>query len=444
MIRFRLGTNSILFCLLLIALCVAAVLGGSKTEALKEIRPEVLEKQFIEELLGAVDRAELEREEGLVLVPQTDAMYPPDPDNAALLYYQAFLLHPEPDATTGRLIDEVLRGAEPDEKIRKYLDQKSCRKTIILAEAAARIPECNWGILRSQGFGLNSVAFRRLYFLLEIDARTLAASGDYRAALGRCLTLRRLAMHVHKMFFSSLSVDKRAFTSIRHILGSMPPDADILTWLQGQLAIVSGASISCAEMLETDFEFVLGLVRKEPDILAGAREHLAKKAKDDITKKEIQTLTDDELLARARQSYAKFLNSVLRVIVSSMPYEMKYAEIQRLTDMLEEQTESDPVVILRHCATHVGRFYNIQIRHTAEFNALQTAIEIYLTMASTGQLPEMLPDYMPKDPYSGQNFEYEMTNEGFLLRCRVKDFVADEIRQYEFKVKSRDLIEVQP
>ncbi|MHC4557571.1 MAG: hypothetical protein ACYS80_09740 [Planctomycetota bacterium] len=42
------------------------------------------------------------------------APLPPDPDNAALLYYQAFLRQPEPNVAIGEFIDNVLRGAEPN------------------------------------------------------------------------------------------------------------------------------------------------------------------------------------------------------------------------------------------------------------------------------------------------------------------------------------------
>jgi len=38
----------------------------------------------------------------------------PDPDNAALLYYQAFLLRPDLDDATFIHFDSVLRGGDPD------------------------------------------------------------------------------------------------------------------------------------------------------------------------------------------------------------------------------------------------------------------------------------------------------------------------------------------
>ena len=433
--RSVLRKRRVLICLLSVVLGAVTGLGATKAKAPKQIQPEVLDKELIEELLDAARRAEPEWKDDRALISRKGAALPPDPDNAALLYYQAMLTQPQPDAATRQLIDEVLRGAEPDEKIRKYLNQQSCRNAIKLAEAAARIPECNWGLLQSQGLGFNDEAFRRFYFLLAIDARTLAADGDYRAALGQCLTLRRLARHVHEWFFSSLAVEKKAFTSIRDILGSMPPDADILTWLQGQLVLGQAVPEWSAELLEADFEFMLRLLYNEPDTLAGHRKDLAEKAADNSAKKAIQALTDEELLAPARHSYEKFLNSVLRVIGSDMPYEKAYAELQRLMDKLEEQTDSDPVVILRHCVDQVGKFYNIQIRHTAEFNALRAAIEIYLVMAKTGQLPKTLPDYLPKDPFTGKDFAYEITDDGFVLSCPDKNIPEARLQRYEFKVR---------
>jgi hypothetical protein len=49
-------------------------------------------------------------------------------------------------------------------------------------------------------------------------------------------------------------------------------------------------------------------------------------------------------------------------------------------------------------------------------------------------LPESLPAGLPKDLFSGEDFEYEKTKDGFVLRSRRKDLDRDEIHQYEFKV----------
>jgi len=66
------------------------------------------------------------------------AVSSPDPDNAALLYYQAFLLRPQPDDATYRLLDAVLRGAEPDENLREYLNLKNVVKLLGLLRRRLR------------------------------------------------------------------------------------------------------------------------------------------------------------------------------------------------------------------------------------------------------------------------------------------------------------------
>jgi hypothetical protein len=376
------------------------------------------------------------------------AALPPDPDNAALLYYQAFLFRPEPnDATFGR-IDAVLRGAKPDESIRQYLQR--CHVTIELAQAAAQIRQCDWGILYSHGDGLNSgiiFQLRELCRLLAVDARTLAADGDCRAALGRCLTMRRLSEQIGDdtclMYGSSLTLDTSALSCIQHVLGSMPPDIDTLIWLQGQLA-VQGAPRSPARAMEIARDIDLQFIRMDPERVALWRKEVGENTEDESAKEDTLSLTDKELLMRARQSYDKFLNSVNRIIGSDIPYVEKRAEIQRLSDNLEQEPDTHPVALLAPNAQYAISYYRMHIRHAAHFNAIRAATEIYLTMAKTGRLPEMLPDYLPKDPYGGQDFEYETTEDGFVLRCRVKDIDERKVQQYEFKVRRSDEAEGQP
>ena len=373
------------------------------------------------------------------------ATLPPDPDNAALLYYQAFLLRPEPDADTSASIDEVLSGGKPDEKLREYLDLRDCRETIEFAEAAAQLPQCNWGIRFSQGIGAplpQLVNLRPLSFLIYADARVLAADGDYRAALGRCLTIRRIAGHVGDdttlNYYVSLSLDGLAHSCTQDVLGSIPPDVDILTWLRGQLVVVRDVFPSFFMAMEMDLERVLQTILTNPDDFAWFREQLAESTNDDNTRDEILGLTDEELIALVRKPYEDFLNSVFHVMDSEMTYGEKFLEIQRLTNILVEYDRDMAggylIVWSLAGADQIDEFYNIMVRNTAQFNALKSAIEIYLIKAKTGQLPETLPDGLPKDPYSGQDFVYETTRYGFVLRCREKEIIADILREFEFKI----------
>ncbi len=382
------------------------------------------------------------------------ATLPPDPDNAALLYYQAFLLRPEPDADTSASIDEVIRGGEPDEKLREYLNLWECRETIEFAEAAAQLSQCDWGIRYSQGIKTplpQLEHFRHLSFLIYAKARVLAADGDYRAALGHCLTIRRIAGHVGDdtllYYLASLAIDGLAHRCTQDVLSSMPLDVDILVWLRDQLNVVRDVipSLSLVKVLKIDDELGLRSLRSNPDTLIRLREHLADNADDENTRDKTLVLSDEELIVLLRKPYVDFFKSLSHVMDSEMTFEEKSLEIQRLSKIIDDKYAAYHYVGTGRVVEH----YNLKVRNMAQFNALKAAIEIYLIKAKTGQLPETLPDGLPKDPFSDEDFLYKITEKGFVLRCRAKDLFAsrasrprksetDFIHEFEFKVRTQN------
>ena len=113
----------------------------------------------------------------LPAVPAAGAI-PPDPDNAALLYYQALLTMPNPDSQTEELLRDVARGDVLPDQVRTYLEK--CHNTIEFVEAAADVPTCHWGFRFSQGLDLQMPQLsqiRRLAFVLVADARLHAFDG---------------------------------------------------------------------------------------------------------------------------------------------------------------------------------------------------------------------------------------------------------------------------
>jgi len=372
------------------------------------------------------------------------AISSPEPDNAALLYYQAFILRPQPDNATYRLLDAVLLGAEPNEKLREYLNLPESRETIRIAEAATQIPQCSWGIMRSQGiYNLTLITLigqlRQLAFLLELDARTLAVDGEYRAALERCLSIRRFAQHfvdeANLGYLASMPADFRALRCIQYVLGSMPPDRDTLIWLQGQISTVQGALPPPGKALEITLDDALKFLSVHPEYFANWRENVSVLIEDESARQEILSLTDEELLERAKESYNKFLSSVNRVIGSDMLYQQKYLEIQELEEQLEDHAVDDPVVILRFfIPSNVAEQHDIYVGGITVFNVTKVAIEIYLVNAETGQLPETLPANLPKDPFSGQEFEYNVSDEGFVISFDPENLSDLRVRQYEFPI----------
>ena len=164
--------------------------------------------------------------------------------NAALLYYQAFLLLPDPNKALQTKIDDVCRGAKPDTSIKIFLGE--CVPTLEMFRIASRMSDCTWETWPDRDrirIGMS----QKLYNLrrtISVDAYTLASDGHYHAALDQCLTLRRIARHLSedpRLDIFTISYDMQALNTIRGILSEMPLNADTLSWLQGQLALVQVA-----------------------------------------------------------------------------------------------------------------------------------------------------------------------------------------------------------
>ena len=81
--------------------------------------------------------------------------------------------------------------------------------------------------------------------------------------------------------------------------------------------------------------------------------------------------------------------------------------------------------------------YFEQVSHQTWVNSIKAAVEICLVAAKTGRLPEKLPDYLPRDPFTGRDFLYEITDEGFTLRCQSGDRLGTTLPHegFIFKVK---------
>ena len=62
-------------------------------------------------------------------------------------------------------------------------------------------------------------------------------------------------------------------------------------------------------------------------------------------------------------------------------------------------------------------------------------IDIYLVRAKTGKLPEALPEGLRTDPFTGKDFLYEITKDGFRLTSPDKDIPKQRQYSYEFRIK---------
>jgi hypothetical protein len=410
-------------------------------------------------------RAEAQyREKAAGLALRIDEAAASSRENAALLYYQALLARREPDPATSDLLNAVSRGGEPDTRIRAFLGRNLA--TIEVAQIASQMPRCHWGPLRAgdQQLDFNlGIPLRRLSRILDADARTLAADGHARAALARCLTLRRLAHHTaddtYNLFSISQSIHTLALLAAAQALGTRPAEREALTWLKGRLAAVPGTPFRPAEALHQWREAELVVWRMRPKGRPFTREVVLEKIQDAGERQLLATLTDEqllvlalqveqrvpgryglsappELLQRARQACDEFLETALGIMKAALPYSQKRARLQELVETLDTRAaDGDPIALLSEAPRVVEIYHRLMVRNGVYDNIVAAAIEMCLLKATTGRLPQTLPAGLPKDLFTDRDFVYERTEKGFRLRFDPDNLSRTRVRQFEFKTE---------
>ena len=362
--------------------------------------------------------------------------YPPD--NAAVLYYKAFLILKEPSEDVEKMMTDLRDGKiKPNDEIRQYLQDN--RYAIEFVETAAEVQNCDWGYDISKGFEVllpELSKIRRMAFLLTDNAQVLAEEGDYKAALGKCLTIHRMARHVgDRLLISYLvgnALNALANKHIGKILSQMPDDVETLAWLKNQIYDITTRSNTLKRALSSEKEIALRQISKENigkilDSLGDVPDGMSRESIEKVRN------GDEEFFRASREYYSHFVTSVQLAL--DLPYPESRKQLEQLRDKAEKESADNPATILSAALWPAAtKICTLEVRANTNFNALKTAIDIYIARAKTGRLPGTLPAGLPRDLFSGKDFEYEKTKDGFVLRCRGKDLDKDEIFKYEFKV----------
>jgi len=366
--------------------------------------------------------------------------YPPDPDNAALLYYQAFLSCPKVDEPVDTQLRDFAEGKIAlNKEIEGYVE--SCRSAIKLGIVASELRECDWGLRYSEGFSMilaHLAQTRTLGRILIADARIAASRGEYAEALARCVTVLKITRHVgDKTLISILvgwAVEGTTYRCIQDLLGQMPGDLKALEQLRADLTLLSKSPLSVRNSLEIEREVVLEQIRMEkvPDLL----KDLDPNRSPEESMKLIMDYGGEAFLEQCRDHYSKFMASVMSIIESDASYAEAHQRLAEVFEQLgkDQKGKKKEAMFTAATAPGIGRVYDIMIRAKTHANVVRAAVELYIAKGKTGRLPDTLPAGMPKDLFSGEDFEYKKTEAGFMLRCRGKDLDKDEIHQYEFKV----------
>lgn len=363
------------------------------------------------------------------------AAYPPD--NAAVLYYRAFALC-EADAEIKPLLDDYRAGRiELNEQIEGYLAKN--RRIINMVLDATRIEKCDWGLDYSEGTEMLLPPHHRIRdicFLMAAEARMEVDRGHYREALEHCVGMHKMARHLNERpllcYIVGIAINAVGAKSVRHCLSEMPEDAEVLTWLRDTLAEYEQRPYSIDHVLRWKRE--AGQISMSPDRITNVVE-------TSLDDGDCKTKILERLRAADPQFYSDnvaYWNAFVDRLQAAfeMPYTQAYAELGALDKEPQAEFDTNPAATLTPCFSGAFlRIYALAMRWQSDWNANRAAVEVYLSKARTGQLPEALPADLPRDPFSGEPFAYEKTIEGFVLRCRSKDLDKDEAYEYEFKIK---------
>jgi hypothetical protein len=380
---------------------------------------------------------------GIVMLaaPATAGLAPSGlPQNAALVYYQACLLNTQllyPPEAFVRVASSFDPRFDPNSVIRSFVQSRDCQFLIELTTAASKMPRCDWGLVRAVRLNVPVAVLGQMKTLTQfliVQAKISACDGQYKAGLENALTLRRISRHIGNetlhLYLASAGMNAGAFDLIRYVLGKMPPDAETLTWLERELATRSELESYSSEILAKWLDWEVQCLQASPDLLAKVLE-------DPVLKTKTQGLTAPQVLERARSAWNEVLKSALEIMESEKSSGDKHHELEQLSMEADIKVrEGDPMALMPNLVS-VMTMYSANVNCLARVRVARAAIAIYHIKATTGQLPHTLPEGLPKDPYSGKDFEYQAAERSFVLRCRVGltgHGQGAETKQFEFQV----------
>ena len=366
----------------------------------------------------------------------TSLVFAYPPDNAAVLYYRASLNYNVNDTMKDKLSEFIKGDIGIDKEIKDYVQSnKIWIKQFIDAGEA---PHCDWGIDYSKGIATLMPPFAPLRNMAKIvlaQAKITAESKDYKRVLDLCLSVHKAGNHIADggLLISHLvgiSLNGTANQCIMDILPHISNNPEILIWLRGQVFDVSGKVPQMKTALNKDIRIFAQDIRKEK------ADYVLELAGDNIPKEQAQIIRQaNETFFKANKEYLmEHLASLLTAI--DLPYPQSYEQLVKLGERPGGEIKKNPHAIMTaFLAPAVHKVVCMDLKARTHFNALKTALHLYVMKARVGRLPDALPEGMPKDLFSGKNFEYERTKDGFILRSQGKDLAKNKIYEYEFKVK---------
>jgi len=371
-----------------------------------------------------------------ILLGPTSLVYAYPPDNAAVLYYRACLIYDANDMMTNKVTDFVKGNIGIDKEIKDYVQKN--KFAIKYFVDAGDAPNCDWGLDYSEGIELQMprlAPLRILARIVQAQAKIAADSADYKRALELCLSIHEASPHIADggvliSHLVGISLNALANQCIMEILPQISDNPDMLIWLKNQIYDVSERSPSVKVSINGDLRICSQDINKEK------AEYILKMSGDDIPKDKRKIIRNaDEAFFKANKEYfLDYLSTCLTAV--DLPYPQSYEQLEKLAKKPANESKKNPDAIMSTLVTPaLSTILCLDLKIRTQFNAVKTALNLYIIRAKSNQLPDELPANLPKDLFSGKDFEYEKTKDGFVLRCQGKDLSKDKIYEYEFKVK---------
>jgi hypothetical protein len=372
---------------------------------------------------------------------------PPDPENAALLYYQAFCSYEKPDAAIDEKLWDLAKGKiQPDPEMIKYIE--SCHPAIELAVKAAELDSCDWGILYSERLNTSmryAAEAKALFRIIMAEARIAFSQAKYDLALERCLTARKLGIDAGSSssiigFLIDRSSEKNANYCIQDILSCGTLDLRTLENLKSQLSELDSMIRPIEFYFKAEQELMASYITLEQ--IRGMSDQFDS---GEFVDKQACYQSARELILNADEEFARknmaFHNNVWSEVNSAiqLPYPQAH---KRLMEIKKEFIDSnincgknpESIMTVLLCIPWYT-LYSYSIDYKVFSNALLVAVEVYIIADKTGKLPDSLPEGLAKDLFSGGDFQYRKTDDGFVLACQGEDLEEHKVHEYEFKVK---------
>ena len=370
----------------------------------------------------------------------TNLTYAYPPDNAAVIYYKLMNYFEKPDQAIWDQIDNLPTSTEPaSEEVKAFIEKYKKNYLIQELETASELKYCDWGLDFSQGFAMEMPGLSKIKmftFLILADGAVAANQGDILTALDKNLIIRRMANHCSSNstmigYLVACSMTRRSNEALRHILATHVIDETTLIELKREFLLDAYRPLSIREPLIGERNVA---VLEMPNMTAKKFKEYQIEVSDEDLKRANEISKEPGRADRSIKYIEQYYDKVFALL--DKPYSEAFSKFEDEGQKVCEDSKNGndeafyPAIFipnLTHC-------YDYSIRWKTEYNAMLTALDVYIAFQKEGKLPTELPNDSYPDCFSEKPFIYEVADDGFTLRCQQEDLIDKKVQEYTFKL----------